>query len=326
MTLIKRPRRLRHSEAIRNLVQENRVNISDLVYPMFIVHGEGIKREIPALPGQYHYSVDQMLEELKEVVELGLQSVLFFGIPKDKDEYGSEAYDMKGIVQNAVRAAKKQYPGLLIMTDVCLCQYTSHGHCGIVKKEDILNDETLDILANVALSHAMAGADVVAPSDMMDGRVEKIRSLLDRNNFGHVSILSYSVKYASAFYGPFRDAAGSAPQFGDRRSYQMSPANVREAVKEALLDVEEGADMLMVKPALAYLDVIRAVKEATNIPLAAYQVSGEYSMIKLAAREGLMDEEKAMLETLTSIKRAGADIILTYFAKDMAEWIRRNQQ
>jgi len=326
MTLLKRPRRLRHSEAIRNLVQENRVNISDLVFPMFIVHGEGIKREIPALPGQYHYSVDKMLEELQEVVELGIQSVLFFGIPKDKDEYGSEAYDMKGIVQKAVRAAKKQFPKLLVMTDVCLCQYTSHGHCGIVKKDDILNDETLDILANVALSHAMAGADVVAPSDMMDGRVEKIRTVLDRNNFNNVSILSYSVKYASAFYGPFRDAAGSAPQFGDRRSYQMSPANVREAVKEALLDVEEGADMLMVKPALAYLDVIRAVKEATSLPLAAYQVSGEYSMIKLAAREGLMDEEKAMLETLTSIKRAGADIILTYFAKDMAAWIRRNQQ
>ncbi len=326
MSMLKRPRRLRHTEALRNLVQENRVNISDLVFPMFIVHGEGIKREIPALPGQYHYSVDQMLEELKEVVALGISSVLFFGIPQEKDEYGSEAYDMQGIVQRAVRAAKKQFPKLLVITDVCLCQYTSHGHCGIVKKEEVLNDETLDVLANIALSHAMAGADVVAPSDMMDGRVERIRVVLDRNKFNHVSILSYSVKYASAFYGPFRDAAGSAPQFGDRRSYQMSPANVREAIKEALLDVEEGADMLMVKPALAYLDVIRAVKEATNIPVAAYQVSGEYSMIKLAVREGLLDEEKAMLETLTSIKRAGADIILTYFAKDMAAWIRRNPQ
>lgn len=326
MPMLKRPRRIRHSEAIRNIVQENRVNVSDLVYPMFIVHGEGIKKEIPALPGQFHYSVDKMLEELKEVVELGINSVLIFGIPKEKDEDGSEAYDINGIVQSAVRVAKKQYPRLLVMTDVCLCQYTSHGHCGIVKKEDILNDETLDILANVALSHAMAGADVVAPSDMMDGRVEKIRTTLDENNFSHVSILSYSVKYASAFYGPFRAAAGSAPQFGDRRAYQMNPANVREAIKEALLDVEEGADMLMVKPALAYLDVIKAVKEATNLPLAAYQVSGEYAMIKLAAREGLIDEERAMLETLTSIKRAGADIILTYFAKDMAKWIRRNPQ
>ncbi len=326
MSMLKRPRRLRHTEAMRNLVQENRVNISDLVFPMFIVHGEGIKREIPALPGQYHYSVDKMLEELKEVVELGIQSVLFFGIPQEKDEYGSEAYDMQGIVQRAVRSAKKQFPKLLVITDVCLCQYTSHGHCGIVKKEEVLNDETLDALANIALSHAMAGADIVAPSDMMDGRVERIRTVLDKNKFSHVSILSYSVKYASAFYGPFRDAAGSAPQFGDRRSYQMSPANVREAIKEALLDVEEGADMLMVKPALAYLDVIRAVKEATNLPVAAYQVSGEYSMIKLAVREGLLDEEKAMLETLTSIKRAGADIILTYFAKDMAAWIRRNPQ
>lgn len=326
MTMLKRPRRIRYSEAIRNIVQENRVNIADLVYPMFIVHGEGIKREIPALPGQFHFSVDKMLEELREVVELGINSVLLFGIPKGKDEYGVEAYDTDGVVQTAVKAIKKQYPRLLVITDVCLCQYTSHGHCGVVKKEDILNDETLDIIAKVALSHAMAGADVVAPSDMMDGRVEKIRRVLDNNNFSHVSILSYSVKYASAFYGPFRSAAGSAPQFGDRRTYQMNPANVREAIKEAMLDVEEGADMLMVKPALAYLDVIRAVKEATNLPLAAYQVSGEYSMIKLAAKEGLVDEEKVMLETLTSIKRAGADIILTYFAKDMARWIRRNPQ
>ncbi len=326
MEMIQRPRRLRRSIGLRNLVQETRVNISDLIYPIFVVHGEGIKREIEALPGQYHCSVDVLLEEVKEVVELGIQSIILFGIPKEKDEYGSEAYSINGIVQQAIRAVKKHYPELVVMSDVCLCQYTDHGHCGLIKGDQILNDESLDVIANVALSHAMAGADVVAPSDMMDGRVAKIRQVLDKNNFSHISIVSYSVKYASVFYGPFRSAAGSSPQFGDRKTYQMNPANTKEALREAALDIEEGADILMVKPALAYLDIIYQLKETYQVPLAAYHVSGEYTMVKLAAREGLIDEEKAMVEILTSIKRAGADMILTYFAKDMAEWIRRNPQ
>ncbi|WP_026477232.1 porphobilinogen synthase [Alkaliphilus transvaalensis] len=326
MELIKRPRRLRRTSALRNLVQETRVNISDLVYPLFVVHGEGIKKEIPALPGQYHFSVDLLIEEVKKVVDLGIQAILLFGIPKEKDEYASEAYGMNGIVQQAIRAVKKHYPDLLVMSDVCLCQYTNHGHCGIVKDNHVLNDESLDLIANTALSHAMAGADVVAPSDMMDGRVAKIRKTLDKNNYSHVPIMSYSVKYASAFYGPFRSAAGSSPQFGDRKTYQMDAGNVDEAIREAALDLEEGADILMVKPALAYLDVITKLKAAFPVPLAAYHVSGEYTMVKLAEKEGLIDGEKAMVEILTSIKRAGADMILTYFAKDMAEWIRRNPQ
>lgn len=326
MELIKRPRRLRETASIRSMVQETRVNLADLVYPLFIVHGDGIKREIPALPGQYHLSIDQLLSELEEVVELGIQSVLLFGIPEVKDELASEAFRENGIVQQAVRAVKKKYPQLTVITDVCVCQYTSHGHCGVVKEGKIDNDESLELIARTALSHALAGADMVAPSDMMDGRVLRIRKVLDEHSFKHIPIMSYSVKYASALYGPFRTAAGSSPQFGDRRSYQMNPANRREAIIEAGLDVEEGADILMVKPALAYLDVIKELKDHFKQPIAAYHVSGEYAMLKLAAREGLIDGEQGMVEILTSIKRAGADIILTYFAKEMAAWIRRNPQ
>ncbi|WP_334297440.1 porphobilinogen synthase [Alkaliphilus hydrothermalis] len=320
----KRPRRLRRSAGIRNLVQETRVDIADLVYPLFVVHGENIKKEITALPGQYHFSVDRLIEEVSQVVNLGIQAIILFGIPAKKDERGSEAYAMDGIVQQAIREVKKHYPDLVVISDVCLCQYTDHGHCGLIKDHEVLNDESLDLIANTALSHAMAGVDIVAPSDMMDGRVAAIRQVLDKNNFSHIPIMSYSVKFASGFYGPFRSAAKSSPQFGDRKTYQMDPANGREALREAALDIEEGADILMVKPALAYLDIIHQLKTTYNMPLAAYHVSGEYTMVKMAAKEGLIDGEKVMVEILTSIKRAGADMILTYFAKDMAEWIRRN--
>ncbi|ABR46305.1 Porphobilinogen synthase [Alkaliphilus metalliredigens QYMF] len=322
MDLIQRPRRLRGFEAIRNIVRETTVNTSDLIYPIFVVHGEKIKREISALPGQYHLSVDMLAEEIEEISALGIQGIMIFGIPKTKDEAGSEAYHTNGIVQQAVKEVKKHRPSLLVMTDVCLCQYADHGHCGIIQNGRILNDRTLDVLANIALSHAEAGADVVAPSDMMDGRVKRIREVLDHNDFEHIPILSYSVKYASAFYGPFRSAAGSSPQFGDRKTYQMDTGNRRESLREVALDIEEGADMVMVKPALAYLDIIREVKDKFQVPLGAYQVSGEYAMIKQAAQAGLADETQMMVETLTSIKRAGADIILTYFAKEMAKWIR----
>ncbi|MBM7614718.1 porphobilinogen synthase [Alkaliphilus hydrothermalis] len=324
MEMNKRPRRLRRSAGIRNLVQETRVDIADLVYPLFVVHGENIKKEITALPGQYHFSVDRLIEEVSQVVNLGIQAIILFGIPAKKDERGSEAYAMDGIVQQAIREVKKHYPDLVVISDVCLCQYTDHGHCGLIKDHEVLNDESLDLIANTALSHAMAGVDIVAPSDMMDGRVAAIRQVLDKNNFSHIPIMSYSVKFASGFYGPFRSAAKSSPQFGDRKTYQMDPANGREALREAALDIEEGADILMVKPALAYLDIIHQLKTTYNMPLAAYHVSGEYTMVKMAAKEGLIDGEKVMVEILTSIKRAGADMILTYFAKDMAEWIRRN--
>lgn len=324
MELLKRPRRLRRTQGLRNMVQETRVNLSDLIYPLFVVNGKGIKKEIPALPGQFHLSVDELLIELKDVIRLGIQSVILFGIPAEKDEWAQEAYHTDGIVQQAIRAVKAEYPELTVITDVCVCQYTSHGHCGVVKGNEIDNDESLELIAKTALSHAQAGADMVAPSDMMDGRVLKIRSILDQNGYSHIPIMSYSVKYASSFYGPFRSAAGSSPQFGDRRSYQMNPANGREALVEAALDIEEGADILMVKPALAYLDVIKSLKDQFHLPVAAYHVSGEYAMIKLAAREGILDGKGAMVEALTSIKRAGADLILTYFAKEMAEWIRRS--
>ncbi|SET24333.1 porphobilinogen synthase [Natronincola peptidivorans] len=321
----KRSRRLRSSAEIRGLVRETNVHISDLIYPMFVVPGKNIKREIPNMPEQYHYSVDQLKEAVKEVIELGIKAIVFFGLPENKDEDASEAYAMDGIVQLAVKEVKKYYPGILVITDVCLCQYTSHGHCGVVKGGVVINDESIDKLAAVALSHAMAGADMVAPSDMMDGRVGRIREILDKNNFKHIPIMSYSVKYASAFYGPFRSAANCAPQFGDRKTYQMDPANRLEAIRQVEADLEEGADIIMVKPALAYLDVIREVKNGFSAPIAAYQVSGEYAMIKIAAREGLIKEEESMVEALAAIKRAGADMILTYFAKDMARWIRRNQ-
>jgi porphobilinogen synthase len=309
---------------MRNLVQETTVHISDLIYPMFVIHGKNIKREIPNLFGQYHYSVDQLKEAVGEVVELGIKAIVLFGLPESKDEEASGAFAEDGIVQQAVREVKKHYPKLLIITDVCMCQYTSHGHCGIVKEDIVVNDESIEKLAAIALSHAIAGADMVAPSDMMDGRVGRIREVLDENNFTHIPIMSYSVKYASSFYGPFRSAANCAPQFGDRKTYQMDPANRLEAIRQVEEDLKEGADIIMVKPALAYIDIIREVRDRYSMPLAAYHVSGEYAMIKLAAQHGLLNEEDSMVEALTAIKRAGADMILTYFAKDMARWIRRN--
>ncbi|MEW9123649.1 MAG: porphobilinogen synthase [Thermotaleaceae bacterium] len=320
----KRSRRLRSSAGMRNLVQETTVHISDLIYPMFVIHGKNIKREIPNLFGQYHYSVDQLKEAVGEVVELGIKAIVLFGLPESKDEEASGAFAEDGIVQQAVREVKKHYPKLLIITDVCMCQYTSHGHCGIVKEDIVVNDESIEKLAAIALSHAIAGADMVAPSDMMDGRVGRIREVLDENNFTHIPIMSYSVKYASSFYGPFRSAANCAPQFGDRKTYQMDPANRLEAIRQVEEDLKEGADIIMVKPALAYIDIIREVRDRYSMPLAAYHVSGEYAMIKLAAQHGLLNEEDSMVEALTAIKRAGADMILTYFAKDMARWIRRN--
>ena len=322
MNLLKRPRRLRHHEALRALVQETRVHTTDLIQPLFAVHGIDVKKEIPGMPGQYHLSVDRISEEVKELAALGIRSILLFGLPDTKDAAASRAFAEDGIVQQAVRTIRETAPEMLVMTDVCLCQYTDHGHCGMVADGRILNDASLSVLAKTALSHARAGAHVVAPSDMMDGRVAAIREALDAHDFEEVSIMSYSVKYASAFYGPFRQAVASAPQFGDRKTYQMDPANRREAVREAGLDVEEGADILMVKPALAYLDIIRDVKNTYSLPLGAYHVSGEYAMVKAAVNAGLLDNNKVMVEILTSIKRAGADMILTYFAREMAQLLQ----
>jgi porphobilinogen synthase len=304
-----RLRRLRRTETIRVLVRENRVDVNDLVYPLFIVEGRGIKEEIKSMPGIFRYSPDRLLPEIEEIVKLNIPAVLLFGIPESKDEAASEAYNKEGVVQKAVRTIKKYSPELIVVTDVCLCEYMSHGHCGIIINGSVDNDKTLPLLAKTAISHAEAGADIVAPSDMMDGRVRAIREALDENGFQHIAILSYAAKYASAFYGPFREAAESTPQFGDRRSYQMDPPNVREALREVEQDIAEGADIVMVKPALAYLDVIRKVRDTFNHPLAAYNVSGEYSMIKAAARQCWLDEKQAVLETMTAIKRAGADII-----------------
>ncbi len=314
-----RPRRLRRNETLRSLVRETELSLNHLIYPLFVVEGRGIKEEVSSMPGVFRFSVDLLKEEIKEIIDLGLPAVILFGIPAQKDEIGSEAYAKKGVVQRAISAIKKIAPELLVITDVCLCEYTSHGHCGIIKGSEVDNDLTLEQLARVAVSHAKAGADMVAPSDMMDGRVARIREALDEAGFSHIPIMSYAVKYCSSFYGPFRDAAESAPQFGDRRSYQMDPANVREALREATLDVEEGADILMVKPAMPYLDVITRLREEFNHPIAAYQVSGEYAMIKAAGKLGWLDEERAMMESLISIRRAGADIILTYFAKEIAK-------
>lgn len=319
--MLKRPRRLRLNENIRTLVRETNISKDDLIYPLFVVEGENIKREIQSMPNIYNLSLDNYLIEIEDVVALGIKAVLLFGIPNNKDEYATSAYDENGIVQRAIRATKEKFPELLVITDVCLCEYTSNGHCGIVCNDEILNDESLELLIKTAISHAKAGADIVAPSDMMDGRVIAIREALDKENFKNVSILSYSVKYASAFYGPFRDAADSAPTFGDRKTHQMDCANVREAIKEALLDIEEGADILMVKPALSYLDVIKSIKEITNLPLCAYNVSGEYSMVKAAAQNGWIDEKRIVMEIMTSIKRAGADIIITYHAKEIAKYL-----
>lgn len=317
--LIHRPRRLRRNESIRRLVRENQVQVDDLIYPIFVSYGEDMKVEIPSMPGNYHWSIDRVLEEVSEVVKLGIPGIILFGIPENKDEFGSGAWAKEGIVQRACRIIKEAYPDLLIITDVCLCQYTDHGHCGMVTETgQIDNDATLEFLANTALSHARAGADIVAPSDMMDGRVMAIRDKLDEAGFTRVPILSYAVKYASNFYGPFREAAHSAPQHGDRRSYQMDPANVQEALQEARLDLEEGADILMVKPGLPYLDVVRCLADEFDVPIAVYNVSGEFSMVKAAAEKGWIDGEKVMMEMMVSMKRAGAKIIVTYFAKDIA--------
>ena len=317
-----RLRRLRRTEALRALVRENRVYVSDLIYPMFVVEGKGIKQEIFSMPGIFRYSPDQLQAEVEEVAGLKIPAVLLFGLPEHKDEAGSSAYQPEGVVQKAIRAIKSTVPELLVITDVCLCEYTSHGHCGIVTNGTVDNDRTLPLLTKTALSHVEAGADIVAPSDMMDGRVKAIRETLDEKGHQHIPILSYAAKYASAFYGPFREAAESVPQFGDRRSYQMDPPNVREALREVEQDIAEGADIIMVKPALAYLDVIREVRNTFNCLLAAYNVSGEYAMVKAACQQGWLDEQKVVLETLTAIKRAGADIILTYHAKDVARWLQ----
>lgn len=317
-----RLRRMRATETHRRMVRETTLSANDLVYPLFVVHGRNIKREIGSMPGIFQLSVDLAVMEAKEANGLGIPAVILFGIPERKDDLGTEAYSPEGVVQQAIQAIKESVPELLVITDVCLCEYTSHGHCGVVKEGRVLNDPTLDLLAEEALSHAKAGADMVAPSDMMDGRVSAIRSILDREGFEHIPILSYAAKYASGLYGPFREAADSTPQFGDRRSYQMDPANSREALREISLDIEEGADIVMVKPALAYLDIIHQIKERWDIPVAAYHVSGEYAMVKAAGRLGWIDEQRVMMEILTSIKRAGAGIILTYFAKDAA-WILR---
>lgn len=319
-----RLRRLRKTPAIRDMVRETNLTVKDFIYPLFVVHGKNKKEEIKSMPGIYRYSVDRIMEEVDEVYELGIPAVILFGIPSKKDEQGSSALDDNGEVQQAVRKIKKKYPDMVVITDVCLCEYTSHGHCGILtKKGDVDNDATLEMLAEEALSHARAGADIVAPSDMMDGRVYAIREKLDEHGYDNVAILSYSVKYASAFYGPFRDAAESTPAFGDRRSYQMDPGNVKEAIREATLDIEEGADMIMVKPALSYLDVISLLAEEFPYPLVAYNVSGEYSMVKSAGKMGWIDEKRVMMEILLSIKRAGADLIITYHAKEAAKVLQK---
>lgn len=317
-----RLRRLRRTPALRALVRETQLSVDDLIYPLFVVEGENIKEEVPSMPGVYHFSLDRLDEEVGEAVDLGLKAVILFGVPRHKDEVGSEAYAEDGIVQRATRRIKEQFPDLVVIADTCLCQYTSHGHCGVVAGGEVLNDPSLELLVKTAVSQAAAGADVIAPSNMMDGFVHAIRKGLDEAGYTHVPILSYAVKYASAFYGPFRDAAHSAPQFGDRKTYQMDPANAREALREARADVEQGADLLMVKPALAYLDIIRLLKEHFDLPVAAYNVSGEYSMVKAAAANGWIDERAVVMELLTGIKRAGADLILTYFAKDVARWLK----
>jgi porphobilinogen synthase len=319
---VHRPRRLRRSEALRGFVRETRLSAGGLVYPMFACPGTRVRTEVGSMPGIYQQSADQIVEECREVAGLGVPAVILFGLPEHKDEVASEAYDANGAVQRSIEAIRKAKLDLLVITDVCLCEYTSHGHCGVIQGEEVLNDPSVAILADAALSHARAGADIVAPSDMMDGRVGAIREKLDKNGFENVAILSYAAKYCSAFYGPFREAAQSSPQFGDRRSYQMDPANAREALREVALDLEEGADMIMVKPAMPYLDVIQRVRETFDVPVAAYNVSGEYSMVKAAAQRGWLDEKRVVLEILTGIQRAGAGMILTYHAKDVARWLK----
>jgi len=317
-----RPRRLRRNEALRSLVRETRLTTANLIYPMFVCPGAKVRQEVSSMPGVYQQSVDQIVEEAREVESLGIPGTILFGLPETKDPRGVSSLNAQGVVQRAIDSIRKAKLKLLVITDVCLCEYTDHGHCGIVEDGEVANDATLEILAQQALSHARAGADIVAPSDMMDGRVAAIRKMLDANKFENIAILSYAAKYCSGFYGPFREAAQSAPQFGDRRSYQMDPANAREALKEVAMDLEEGADMVMVKPALAYLDVIRKVRDQFDVPVAAYNVSGEYSMVKAAAQNGWLDEKRVVLEILTGIQRAGADILLTYHAKDVARWLK----
>jgi len=322
---IYRPRRLRESPLLRSMVRETVLRADDFVYPLFAVHGRGVREPIGSMPGQCRLSIDELLKECKDAASMGIPAVLLFGLPRDKDPRGSEAYAEDGIIQQAVRAVKDTIPDLLVITDVCLCEYTSHGHCGVVEDGRVKNDPSLELIARTAISHAEAGADMVAPSDMMDGRVAAIREGLDEGGFTETPIMAYSAKYASAFYGPFREAVDSTPQFGDRRSYQMDPANALEAMREVALDVDEGADIVMVKPALPYLDVIARVKGEFGLPVAAYSVSGEYAMLKAAAQLGWLDEERAMLEALTGIRRAGADIIITYFAKDAARLIEQGR-
>ncbi len=314
-----RPRRMRKNSTFRSLIRETHLRTSQLIYPLFVMPGKNKRQEISSMPGIYRMSVDKLAQEAKECLALGITSLLLFGLPEKKDAMGTGAHAKDGIIQRAIKEIKTKVPEMIVITDVCLCEYTDHGHCGCLINDEVDNDATLEILAKTALSHAQAGADMVAPSDMMDGRIAEIRGILDENNFDSIPIMSYSVKYASAFYGPFRDAADCAPQFGDRRGYQMDPANSREALREATLDVDEGADILMVKPAVAYLDIIARLKDEFDLPIAAYHVSGEYAMIKAAAEKGWIDGDKVMQETLLSIKRAGADMIITYFAKDMAK-------
>ncbi|AGX44132.1 porphobilinogen synthase [Clostridium saccharobutylicum] len=321
--MIKRGRRLRANSAIRDMIRETTLNTKDFIYPIFVVEGKNIKNEISSLPGNYHYSIDRLSEVVKEVEQANIAGILLFGIPEHKDECGSESYNDNGIVQQAIREIKRLNKDLLIITDVCMCEYTSHGHCGIIHEHDVDNDETLEYLGKISVSHAKAGADIIAPSDMMDGRIGFIRNALDENGFKNVSIMSYSAKYCSAYYGPFRDAAGSAPQFGDRKTYQMDPGNRLEAIRETQMDLDEGADFIMVKPALSYLDIIRECRDKFNAPLVAYNVSGEYAMVKAAGKLGLIDEERVMMETLTSIKRAGADIIITYHALEASKILKR---
>lgn len=317
-----RARRIRGKEVFRRMVRETTLSVSDLIYPMFSAFGSGIKKEVSSMPGIYQQSIEHIVAEAREVHALGIPAVILFGIPEAKDAVGSDAYAEHGIIQETVRAIKHEVPGLAVITDVCLCEYTDHGHCGIIRDGDVDNDATVDLLAKEALSHARAGADMVAPSDMMDGRVGAIRQILDENGFSHIPVMSYAVKYASGYYGPFREAAESTPQFGDRRSYQMDPANRREALREAQQDIDEGADIIMVKPGLPYLDILRDLRNEYTMPLAVYNVSGEYSMIKGAAANGWIDEERVVMETMLAFKRAGADLIITYHAKDVARWLR----
>ena len=318
----KRLRRMRMTDAFRSMVRETELSRNDFIYPLFVVPGKNVRNEIKSMPGVFQLSIDETVKECASVEALGIPAVILFGIPEHKDEVGSDAYDEQGIIQTAIRAIKKEVRELVVITDVCLCEYTSTGHCGIIRDGQIINDESIELLAKEALTHVQAGADMVAPSDMFDGRVKAIRQILDENNFHNIPIMSYAAKYASGFYGPFRDAAESTPKFGDRRSHQMDPANSDEALREVEQDIIEGADIVMVKPALPYLDIVRRVKDRFGMPTAAYNVSGEYSMIKAAGRNGWIDEQRVMMETLTSIKRAGADIILTYFAKDAAKLLR----